>query len=362
MSPKDKPKGARHDTDSSLRDERTWTDDELAARRASVEEDSDAVVERARDKADDVLSAARTQADEALGGRGSAHARAAITRERGAEDDVVEEERAVADAQLAVERDERAKALRELLRLERVATDQHLLIERAHADEALLSRDEFMGIVAHDLRTLLGGIALHAAMLVKDSTARGPAETIARRAEGIQRFTARMNRLIGDLVDVASIEAGKFRVVAAVGDAVELVHESVHAFKPSAEAKGLTFEAALGAGSFTAKLDHERALQVVANLVSNAIKFTPSGGRVSLRLDRIDDHVRFSVSDTGPGIDPAKHEAVFIRFWQAQQGDKRGMGLGLYIAKCIVEAHGGTISLESTPGQGSTFSFTIPAA
>lgn len=360
---KNRPEVARSDTDTSLRDERTSTDRKLAARRAAVEEDSDAVVGRARDRADEVLSAARGQADDALEGkRASPRSRDELARDRGEEDEVVQAERALADRQLEVERDERSRALKELLKLERVATDQHLLIERARSDEALLSRDEFMGLVAHDLRSLLGGIALNASLLVKGAEAREPHEAVARRAEGIQRFTARMNRLIRDLSDVASIEAGKFRVSAEAADAAPLVHESIDAFQPAAFEKGLTLEAHVAEGSFRATFDRERVLQVLSNLLSNAVKFTPKGGRVSLRLRHLDGQVRFSVSDTGPGIEAGRHEAVFRRFWQAQEGDPRGMGLGLFISKCIVEAQGGTLSLESTPGQGSTFSFTLPAA
>ena len=217
-------------------------------------------------------------------------------------------------------------------------------------------------MVAHDLRNLLGGIALNAAMLVRGAAAPDRDETVGRRAEGIQRFTARMSRLIGDLLDVGSIEAGKFTVTPEVRDAAELVRESVEAFQPSATAKGLTLESRVAKGPLRAKLDHDRVVQVLANLLSNAIKFTPPGGRVSLRLDRRGDQVRFAVSDTGPGIKASKHEAVFIRFWQAQKGDQRGLGLGLHIAKSIVEAHGGTISVQSAPGEGSTFSFTLPVA
>jgi signal transduction histidine kinase len=369
MDPGDKkapaPKVARDDTDTSLRVERDRTDNELSKRRASVEEDSDAVVDRARDKADEVLSTARDQADEVLKGEGERSPQRTqedVSRDRGVEDEVLQEERAVADEQLAKERDERTRALKELLRLERVATDQHLLIERARSDEALLSRDDVMGMIAHDLRTLLGGIALNASMIVKGAKTHGADETLLRRAEGIQRFTARMNRLVGDLVDVASIEAGKFTVSPEVRDATELARDSVEAFQPLAAANGLTLEAEVAGDSLLAKADHERVLQVLANLLSNAIKFTPKGGRISLRLDRAEGGIRFAVSDTGPGIDAAKHEAVFIRFWQAQKGDTRGIGLGLYISKCIVEAHGGTIWVESTPGQGSTFYFTLPAA
>ena len=363
MSPRiKKPRTARRDTDASLRVERKRTDDERSDRRVSVEEDSDAVVHQARARADEVLGAARDHADEALeGDHAAASSPAEVNRARDEADRVLQEARSAADARLATERDERASALAELLRLERESTDQHLLIERARSDEELVTRDDFMAMVAHDLRSLLGGIALNAAMIVR-AGARDADESTLRRVEGIQRSTARMNRLLGDLADVSSIEAGRFMVAPEVGDATRLVRESVEAFQPSASAKGVTLGAEVAEDPLRASFDHDRVLQVLANLLSNAIKFTPKGGRVSLRLDRSDGKARFAVSDTGPGIDAAKHEKVFMRFWQGQKGDPRGMGLGLYISKRIVEEHGGRIWVESTPGRGSTFCFTLPTA
>jgi signal transduction histidine kinase len=352
------PRIARNDTDTSLRVERKKTDDELAQRRTSVEEDSDAVVHRARDKADEVLKTARDQADRS----DPAGLRESVSRERGKEDELLQDERAVADEELERERGEREKALRELLRLERESTDQHLLVERARSDEALFSRDDFMGMVTHDLRNLLGGIANNAAMILREANDPQSGKTILRRAEGIQRFSARMNRLIGDLVDIASIEAGKLKVAPKLNDATTLVAESIESFQPSASAKRLTLTAQAASVEVLGNFDRERILQVLGNLLSNAIKFSHEGGDVSLRLDRLPGQIRFVVSDTGPGIDLSKSERLFSRFWQADKTDKRGMGLGLYISKSIVEAHGGTIEVESVPGQGSSFAFHLPAA
>ena len=352
---------ARKDTDKSLREEREKTDDELAARRVSIEEDSDAVVDRARDKADQVLQAARTQEDKSAEGK-AAPAAAQVSRERGKEDKLLKQERAVADEQLEKERVERNVALKELLRLERESTDQHLLVERARSDEAVFSRDDFMGMVSHDLRAMLGGIALNASMIVKASGTAESDRANLRRAEGIQRFTAKMNRLIGDLVDVASLEAGKLHISAQLGNPSSLIQESLDAFLPTASAKELTLEAEVEAGSYSAHFDPERILQVLANLLSNAIKFTPKGGRVGLKLDSIEGQIRFAVSDTGPGIERSKQETVFKRFWQAEPAEARGMGLGLYISQSIVNAHGGRIWVESKPPEGSVFYFTLPAA
>jgi signal transduction histidine kinase len=111
-----------------------------------------------------------------------------------------------------------------------------------------------------------------------------------------------------------------------------------------------------------ATFDHERVLQVLANLLSNAIKFTPAGGRISFRVEPVGPDVRFSVADTGSGIPSHQLEAVFKRFWQARSEDWRGLGLGLYISKGIIETHGGRIWAESQLGKGSTFSITLPGA
>ncbi|MBA2479932.1 MAG: hybrid sensor histidine kinase/response regulator, partial [Planctomycetes bacterium] len=275
-SAKKAPRVERDDTDESLRVERKKVDAELTQRRISVEEDSDAVVQMARDKADGVLQTARGQADQRTleSNQPSVRIREAVSREREKEDEILEEERAVADGQLERDRDERTRALKELHRLEREATDEHLVVERARSDAALLSRDDFLAMVSHDLRNMLGGIALNAAMIVKETSEHDGAKTILRNAEGIQRFTARMNRLIGDLVDVASIDAGKLMVAAEVGDASRLVAESAEAFQPSADAKGVSLNVEVAKDSLLARFDHERVLQVLANLLSNAIKFT----------------------------------------------------------------------------------------
>jgi signal transduction histidine kinase len=110
-----------------------------------------------------------------------------------------------------------------------------------------------------------------------------------------------------------------------------------------------------------AAFDHDRMMQVLANIISNSLKFTPAGGQISVRGERAGSELRFSVTDTGPGIPDNSLEVIFERFWQVGKNDRRGLGLGLYLSRCIVEAHGGKIRAESTLGEGSAFSFTLPA-
>ncbi|MBN1209222.1 MAG: HAMP domain-containing histidine kinase [Myxococcaceae bacterium] len=358
-----KPQPARANTDEGLRLEREKSDREYADRQTAVEEEADAAIQQARGDTDEFLQAARQNANVRLArGEAPAQARESVARERVHEDAALQGERATADAKLRDERTEHRRALAALLHLERAETDLRLLTERTRADEALATRDQFMGMVSHDLHTLLGGIALQAALLKRDAAEDAAGRRTAQAAEKIQRFTARMNRLIGDLEDVASIEEGRLRVAPVLQDATELVRDSVEAFQPLASAQGLSLDVEIRGNTQMAKFDHERILQVLANLLSNAIKFTPAGGSISLRVEPVSQNVCFSVADTGSGIPSHQLEAVFERFWQARSEDRRGLGLGLYISKGIVEAHGGRIWAESQPGKGSTFSFTLPGA
>ena len=364
MEPPAKKQSERSETDDSLRCERAKTDEELATARAAIEADADQVVERARERAEALLQQTRERTDQEMAAQlASTALQREVERERSDEDRVLSAERSAADELLAAERDERERALADLLRDERDATDEKLAIERYRADRSVATRDEFLGMVSHDLRSLLGGVALNAAVLAKHATNQGDAgsETL-RHAVRIQRFTGRMTRLIGDLLDVVSLEAGRLAVSPAPQDAAQLVREAVDTFQPSFTDKRLTLEAQLSAGPLHATFDRERIMQVVANLLSNALKFTPAGGVVTLAAEALADGVRFAVIDSGAGIPAGELEEVFQRFHQVQTADRRGLGLGLYIARCIVEAHGGKIWAERPHGGGTAVYFTVPAA
>jgi signal transduction histidine kinase len=370
--PENRPQPERDQTDESLRIEREIADRDRAEALARTEENADDVVERARLNADAVLSVARGRADQRVrrdGQRASAPASAVIARERALEDDAVRDERASADDTVRRERSEAALVLSALLPLERDKTDVDLLTERARSDNALANRDDFLGMVSHDLRNLLSGIVLSATLLGKtaagmaddEETAeeRSQARTVAG-VERIQRYAARMNRLIADLVDVVSIDAGKLSVRRVRGDAAELLVEAVDAFAHAAAAKGIALSADTGQRALAGDFDHERMLQVLANLITNALKFTPAGGRIVVRGSSSAGELRLSIRDSGCGVPREMLELVFERFWQVGKSDRRGLGLGLYISRCIVEAHGGRIWVESEPGTGSEFHVTIP--
>ncbi|MFY0574961.1 sensor histidine kinase [Cystobacter fuscus] len=364
MESKDKkPRPEQDRTDQSLRQEREKTDDEFSKKQYSIEGDADALVQHARANADTSLKEARAKADETLArSEAPQQERQSVARERLQEDASLRQERTTSDEKLREERAARKIALESLLRLERETTDQHLFLERSRADEVVAARDDFLGMVSHDLRTLLGGIAMRAAMLVRNASEDAAGQRTRRDAESIQHFTARMNRLIGDLLDVASIEAGRLTVEPRPEDAIRLVRETVEAFQPTASAKGISLDTQVARDSVLARFDHERILQVLANLLSNAIKFTPEGGRISIRVEPVGEEVRFGVTDSGTGIAESDLGRIFERFWQVLGSDRRGLGLGLYISKCIVEAHGGRIWAESKSEAGSTFFFTLPGA
>lgn len=357
------PRPERALTDESLAGERDKTDDELAKRAAKFEENADAVVAEARRRADSVLSRARATADERLHrGDGSESARTAVDAERRVEDAVVGGERAVADAQLDDERIDRRRAMAALLELERKQTDVHLHDERTRADRAIASRDDFLAVVSHDLRNMLGGIVMSSNWLLELELEESKRSAVVREAERIQRYTARMSRLVGDLLDIVSIEAGRLAVAPRRHDAVDLLRETENVFHPLAAASGISIRSEVRANSLLARYDHDRVLQVLANLVGNALKFTPREGRIDLVVEHIGDNIRFCVADTGRGMTDDQIRTIFEKFWQTRSGEMTGFGLGLYISKCIVEAHGGKIWVESNPGAGSAFYFTLPAA
>ncbi|MHB1846025.1 MAG: sensor histidine kinase [Deltaproteobacteria bacterium] len=362
----EKPTGApteRRDTDESLHVERKKTDVELVKRQALIEARSHAVVQQARDEVDEARQGDRARADEQQSERGATSGeRGAVRQARASQDAALRRERTSADQSSSGELQRRQQALARILRFEREQTDERLLIERARADASVAARDDFMSLVSHDLRTLLGGIALSAELQLKNPTADEAGQVNLKAAGRIQRLTARVNRLIGDLIDVASIEAGRFAVTPSPGDANALLSDSVEIFEPLASAKGIELGATLGEAPLVATFDHDRLLQLLANLVSNAIKFTGKGGTISLHVEPRPGELRFSVMDSGPGIATEQLDVIFERFWQVAKGDRRGLGLGLFISRCIIEAHGGRIWAESEPGKGSAFYFTLPLA
>jgi PAS domain S-box-containing protein len=233
--------------------------------------------------------------------------------------------------------------------------------EQLHAatKRALAQRDEVLAIVSHDLRNPLSTIGMASQLLVEPGL---PDERREVQAEVIRRCVHGMSRLIQDLLDVARIEGGGLGILREPLGAAPILSEAADTHGALVEAKGVQFEARSTA-TRQVSADRERILQVFANLITNALEHTPAGGSIRIGAQDCDGGVCFAVSDTGAGILPEHMPRVFDRFWQASKQRRAGAGLGLAIARGIVEAHGGSMEVESAgEGRGTTFRFMIPSA
>ena len=229
------------------------------------------------------------------------------------------------------------------------------------AQRAITARDATLALVSHDLRNPLAVILMKASLMLKDADKDRRAES-RNFIESVRRSAERMNRLIQDLLDVSSIEAGRFSIERKPQPVAPLVSGAVEAMRVQAAPKSLRVDTALSEDDLLADCDADRIGQVLTNLIGNAIKFTETGGSITVRVEPRTSEVCISVSDTGPGISESDLRHIFDRFWHAQRSARGGTGLGLSIAKGIVEVHGGRIWVESEVGVGSTFFFTLPLA
>jgi signal transduction histidine kinase/Skp family chaperone for outer membrane proteins len=221
------------------------------------------------------------------------------------------------------------------------------------------AREDVLGVVAHDLRNPLNLVSMTTQLLLEpDLTPERRKSTSAINA----RAVARMNRLIGDLLDVVRMEAGHLSLDVGPCDVTRVMVETMQAFQGRAAELGISLVLSPEPPNVIVQADEERVLQLIDNLVGNALKFTPSGGRVTIGGFIDNNELRVSVADSGPGIPEEQRAKLFDRFWQARGTDRRGLGLGLPIAKGIAEAHGGRLWVESTMGSGSTFYFAMPLA
>jgi PAS domain S-box-containing protein len=230
---------------------------------------------------------------------------------------------------------------------------------REKAETAVRTRDEVLAIVSHDLRNPLNTISLAVGALESGDV---PAAEEARTIQVVRRAVDRMNRLIADLLDVARLEGGqRLAIQTEPVDVRAVVVETCDGLKTEAERRLQRLECQVDDTLPPVHGDKHRLIQVLTNLVGNALKFTAENGRVTVAARKDDaGNVVVSVTDSGPGIAPEHLAQVFNPYWQARQTARLGAGLGLAIAKGIVEAHGGHIWATSTPGTGSTFAFSLP--
>jgi signal transduction histidine kinase len=233
---------------------------------------------------------------------------------------------------------------------------------RAQAEAADRAKDQFLAVLSHELRTPLNAVYGWARM-IRSGQVEGEAAT-RRALEVIERNAGAQVQLVDDLLDVSRVISGKMRLDVRPVDPVAVVQGALDSVRPAAHAKGLRLHGVLDPGAGPVDGDADRLQQVAWNLLMNAVKFTPKGGEVDVRVRRVGAHVEIVVSDTGQGIAPEMLAAVFDRFRQADSSSTRahgGLGLGLALVKHLVELHGGTVVAHSAgQGQGATFVVSLP--
>lgn len=239
-----------------------------------------------------------------------------------------------------------------------VALDNARLFGQVQAEARC--REQALASVSHEMRSPLQVISIASGALLRSWPADAALLPERRQIAVIAQSADRMRRLAADLLDLSRMDSGHFAVSPEPVRVGVLLHSALEVYRPITEQKGITLTVS-PFPTATALLDEQRVHQVFANLIGNAVRFTPTGGAITLSAEAADGEVRFSVSDTGSGIAPENLGRVFDRFWSA--GKCRDCaGLGLAISRAIVEAHGGAISVQSRPGAGTTFTFSLPLA
>jgi len=236
---------------------------------------------------------------------------------------------------------------------------------RQHAEDALRqavqARDDMMGIVSHDLRNPANAVKMLARSILEGDPTE-PVSAVLERVAIMRQAADQIDTLIQDLLDITRLENGRLAVQLATEGVASVVMESVDGLRPLAEAGGVTLSAELPTSPLYVRADRDRLVQLLSNVVGNAIKFTPTGGDVSLVVTERDEEVEFTIADTGEGIPGDQLPFVFDRFHQGdsqRRGSRHGAGLGLPISRGIVEAHGGRMWIESILGAGTTVRFTL---
>ncbi|HEX5727290.1 MAG TPA: ATP-binding protein, partial [Longimicrobiaceae bacterium] len=255
--------------------------------------------------------------------------------------------------------DERDRELAEELgRRAALAVENARLYDAARS--ATRARDDMLGVVSHDLRNPIHTIFMGASFLLDLLPPEGK-EVERKQAAVIKRAAERGNRLIQDLLDITHIESGRLSLDRRPHHAGSIADEAVEQARMLAAERGIALARGETDDGVVVEVDRDRVLQALGNLIGNALKFTPAGGRVTVSVHRSGGAVCIAVADTGPGISPAHRSHLFDRYWQANRKDKRGVGLGLSIVRGIAEAHGGEVRVESEEGAGATFTLVLPA-
>jgi PAS domain S-box-containing protein len=246
-----------------------------------------------------------------------------------------------------------------------IASWASVALENAHlyreAQDANRLKDEFLAVLSHELRTPLNSIVGYARLLRSHML---PADEVERAIETIERNSRSLTQIVNDVLDVSRIVSGKIRLNVQAVDLAAVIDSAVAAVRPAADAKGVRLHTIIDPRSGPISGDADRLEQVVWNLLTNAVKFSAKGGRVEIRLERVNSHIELTVSDAGSGITPDFLPLVFERFRQGDSGPTRasgGLGLGLAIVRHIVEMHGGTIEAASEgANRGAAFTVRLP--
>lgn len=379
-------KEQRAHTDASLGAERATTDTGKHWSEAMAQQMLDDLIERdriladarllkLRNTADSLLARDRSASPSTAGGGVAEERRIADQEKKTAREDMdaqVQGERHRADLIVETER-KKQEIQRTQIAVRRQDTDEQLSSERHDSDTAVIALadtkkalalaegqqelyGDILGIVSHDLRSPLTVIAMNAEAIAVSSQE----DSTRQAAQRMTRAAARMERLLEDLLDAVRIQSGTLRIRKQQHGIDALLAEILKTYEPLFASRGLAFTVDIPAAALSAYFDYDRIVQVISNLLGNAMKFTPRGGAVALRVQQQAQYIEFSLSDTGPGICPDDLPNIFERFWQIENHARRGLGLGLYICKKIIEAHDGAIAAESEVGKGTTLRFTLP--
>lgn len=248
------------------------------------------------------------------------------------------------------------------LQLRRAAIEDDLARQVRREHEAVRVRDELVAVVSHDLRNPMTIIIMQCGMMQR-LVSRDESKHSGRMSAALgtmEDATSRMNALIADLLDKSKLDAGQYPLDCKPLDVVELLEQACGLLVTLTSHKDIELNCSSVAG-LTIDADPQRLFQVLSNLLGNAIKFTPAGGRIDLSAWQVDDKVLISVRDNGGGILAAQLPHIFERYWSVREGNPNGSGLGLYICRSIIQAHGGELWADSEPGVGSVFTFALPA-
>jgi signal transduction histidine kinase len=229
----------------------------------------------------------------------------------------------------------------------------------SQAQRAIAARQDVLSFVSHDLKNPLMGIMLSVETILRAA----PPEDRRRSASQLHRVmrgAQQMRRMIEDLLDMTMLESGRLNVDIASHDLGKVLEDAVEGFTGRASARQVNLEVALPPDATMVACDRQRLVQVLSNLIDNALKFTPAKGRINVTGRAVEGMALCTVADTGSGIPTSVRPRVFERFVQADAGGREGRGLGLYIAKGLIEGQGGSIWVDSQEGRGTTFSLTLP--